>query len=318
MKRAFITGITGQVGSYLAELLLSKDYEVHGLIRRSSQFNTGRIDHIFDKLTLHHGDLLDPISIAAAIRKVRPDEIYHLAAQSHVGISFYEPIYTRATIVDGTANVMDAALAFAPKARIYNAATSEMFGDSPPPQCETTPFSPLSPYAVAKVHAFHDCVMRRKMGQWITNGILFNTESPRRGPTFVTQKIIQALVRRKPVTLGNVYAERDWGLSSEYVVAQWLMLQQDDPTDTCISTEQRHSVMDFAVAVCARLDLDPDKYILIDDKYRRPLDTPALQGDVSKARRELKWEAKTKFEDLIQIMVDGALRSDGFPRLGPR
>ena len=308
IKRAFVTGATGQDGSYLCELLLKKGYEVHGLLRRSSQFNTSRIDHIFSRLHLHHGDLLDPISISNAIIESQPHEIYHLAAQSHVGVSFHEPIYTRKTIVDGTCNVLDAVATFAPEARVYNAATSEMFGDSPPPQSETTPFSPLSPYGCAKVHAFHNCVMFRKVGGWISNGILFNHESERRGPTFVTQKIILSLSARKPVTLGNVYAERDWGYASEYVEAMWRLLQLDDPCDMVVGTEERHSVYEFAERVCEKLDLDPAEYILVDDKYKRPLDTPALQGDTSKARRELGWEAKTKFEDLIDIMLNGALR----------
>ncbi|MCK9230774.1 MAG: GDP-mannose 4,6-dehydratase [Syntrophales bacterium] len=316
MKKALITGITGQDGSYLAELLLGKGYEVHGLIRRSSSFNTGRIDHLYrdphepdTRLFLHFGDLAVSAHLAALLYDIRPDEIYHLGAQSHVRVSFDLPEYTGDITGLGTTRLLEAIRKSGIGVRFYQASSSEMFGEAPPPQSESTPFQPQSPYAVAKVYAYHVAKnYRDAYGLYACNGILFNHESPRRGETFVTRKITRAATRIKmglqdTLYLGNLDAKRDWGYAGDYVEAMWLMLQQDKPDDYVIATGETHSVREFAEEVFSRLDLRFDDYVRIDKRYFRPTEVDVLLGDASKALKQLQWEPKTSFRELIDMMV---------------
>lgn len=317
MKSAFITGITGQDGSYLAELLLSKGYEVHGLIRRSSSFNTGRIDHIYEdphqpnpRLKLHYGDLLDGVGITNLIREIQPDEVYNLAAQSHVMVSFTMPQYTAQVDGVGTVGILEAIRASSKKIRFYQASTSELFGSTPPPQNENSPFRPRSPYAAAKLMSYWATVnYREAFGIHATNGILFNHESPRRGETFVTRKITRAVAaikngKQEKLFLGNLDAVRDWGYAKEYVESMWLMLQQEQPSDYVVATGVGATVKDFVETSFSHVGLDWKDYVEVDKKYRRPTEVDALIGDPSKAERELKWKAATHWQDLAKLMVD--------------
>jgi len=322
MKKALITGITGQDGSYLAEFLLEKGYEVHGLIRRSSTFNTERIDHIYAdphdlkaKLFLHYGDITDSGQLTNLIYNIQPDEIYHLAAQSHVRVSFDMPEFTGDVTGIGTTRLLESIRRSGIKTRFYQASSSEMFGDAPPPQNEETPFRPRSPYGAAKVYAYsmvRNC--REGYGMFAVNGILFNHESPRRGETFVTRKITRALARIKiglqdKLYLGNLEAKRDWGYAGDYVEAMWLMLQQDVPDDYVIATGETHSVREFLEEAFKYAGLDWKKYMEIDKRYFRPLEVEFLQGDASKARKKLKWEPKVKFKELVKIMVEADIKN---------
>ncbi len=344
MKRALITGITGQDGSYLAELLLSKDYEVHGLIRRSSAFNTGRIDHIYTdphipgtRLFLHYGDLSDSGQLSSLVYNIRPDEIYHLGAQSHVKVSFDMPEYTGDITAIGTTRLLDAIRRSGIKARFYQASSSEMFGASPPPQNENTPFCPRSPYSAAKVYAYWMTVNYREgYKMFACNGILFNHESPRRGETFVTRKITRALAnmlagKQRKLYLGNIESKRDWGFAPEYVECQWLILQQDKPEDFVIGTGESHSVREFLEAAFNYVGIElkwkgkginekgiirsltstltstlniGDVLVEIDPKYFRPTEVDYLKADITKARQKLGWEPRTTFSELVKIMVD--------------
>lgn len=319
-KVAFITGITGQDGSYLAEFLLSKDYEVHGLIRRASTFNTGRIDHIYvdphvrgAKLFLHYGDLLDGVGLTNLIRDIKPTEIYNLAAQSHVMVSFTMPQYTAQVDAVGTVAILEAIRASKLDVKFYQASTSELYGSTPPPQNENSPFRPRSPYASAKLMAYWSTVnYREAFGLHATNGILFNHESPRRGETFVTRKITRAVAaikagKQEKLFLGNLDAVRDWGYAKEYVESMWLMLQQKKASDYVVATGVGASVRDFAEAAFAHAEMDWQKYVEIDAKYQRPTEVDALIGDPSKAKKELNWEAKTHWKALAQLMVDADL-----------
>ncbi len=319
-KVAFITGITGQDGSYLAEFLLSKDYEVHGLIRRASTFNTGRIDHIYvdphvrgAKLFLHYGDLLDGVGLTNLIRDIKPTEIYNLAAQSHVMVSFTMPQYTAQVDAVGTVAILEAIRASKLDVKFYQASTSELYGSTPPPQNENSPFRPRSPYASAKLMAYWSTVnYREAFGLHATNGILFNHESPRRGETFVTRKITRAVAaikagKQEKLFLGNLDAVRDWGYAKEYVESMWLMLQQKKASDYVVATGVGASVRDFAEAAFAHAGMDWQKYVEIDAKYQRPTEVDALIGDPSKAKKELNWEAKTHWKALAQLMVDADL-----------
>lgn len=320
MKRALITGITGQDGSYLAEFLLSKGYDVHGLQRRASTFNTGRIDHIFDHITLHMGDLTDAASINRVVRLVGPNEVYNLGAQSHVRVSFDEPVYSGDADALGTMRLLDAVYNEAPNTRFYQASSSEMFGSAPAPQDESTPFHPRSPYGVAKLYAYWAAVNYREgHGMHASNGILFNHESPRRGETFVTRKITRAVARIKAglqteLVLGNLDAKRDWGYAKEYVEAMWLMLQQEKPDDYVIATGETHTVREFVEAAFMHVGLDWQQYVTFGDKYTRPAEVDILLGDASKAKRLLDWEPKTKFEDLVKLMVDSDIEALNEPR----
>jgi GDPmannose 4,6-dehydratase len=308
--KALITGITGQDGSYLAELLLSKDYEVHGLIRRSSSFNTARIDHIFDRLHLHFGDLTDGSALGTLLSKVKPDEIYNLGAQSHVRVSFDCPEYTADADAMGTLRLIEAVRAHCPEAKFYQASSSELYGKVlEVPQSEMTPFYPRSPYGCAKLFSYWYTVNAREQGLFACNGILFNHESPRRGETFVTRKITKAAVRCKlglqsTLALGNLNAKRDWGYAKEYVEGMWLMLQQPTPDDFVLSTGKTHTIAYLLEVAFGHLDLDWRNYVTIDPKYYRPTEVDILQGDASKAKNILGWEPKTTFEELIQMMVD--------------
>lgn len=316
-NKALITGITGQDGSYLAELLLDKGYEVHGLIRRSSSFNTGRIDHLYrdphDKnarLFLHHGDLLDGSSLRRVLTAVGPDEVYNLAAQSHVRVSFDQPVYTVETGAIGTLMLLEAIRDTRVPARFYQASSSEMFGASPPPQSEQTPFRPRSPYACGKVFSYWQVVnYREAYGLFACNGILFNHESPRRGETFVTRKITRAATRIREglqgkLYLGNLEARRDWGFAGDYVEAMWRMLQQEAPDDFVIATGQTHSVGEFAEAAFRHVGLDWKQFVEIDDRYKRPTEVDVLQGDSSKARRALGWQPRVGFSELVKMMIE--------------
>jgi len=317
-KRALITGITGQDGSYLAELLLSKGCEVHGIIRRASTFNTGRLDHIYSDphlnktaLKLHYGDLSDASAMARLIDKIAPDEIYNLAAQSHVRVSFDSPEYTTDITATGVVRLLEAIRETGIKPRFYQASSSEMFGKvQEVPQKETTPFYPRSPYGCAKVYAHWITVnYRESYGLHASNGILFNHESPRRGETFVTRKITRAVAHiqaglQQKLYLGNLDAKRDWGYAQEYVQAMWLMLQQDQPDDYVIATNETHSVREFLEAAFAHAGLDWRKYVEIDANYYRPTEVDLLIGDYSKAKKKLGWEPKTRFVDLVKLMVD--------------
>ena len=323
-KKALITGITGQDGSYLAEFLLSKGYEVHGLIRRSSTFNTGRIDHIYvdpheagTKLFLHYGDLNDGGQLSNIIYNIQPDEIYHLGAQSHVRVSFDMPEYTGDITALGTTRLLEAIRRSGIKTRFYQASSSEMFGDAPAPQGEETPFRPRSPYAVSKVYAYW-MVRNYREGykMFACNGILFNHESPRRGETFVTRKITRAIARIKAglqekLYLGNLEAKRDWGFAPEYVEAMWLMLQQDKPEDYVIGTGESHSVREFLEEAFSYAGLYWKDYVEIDPRYYRPTEVEFLLSDPSKARERLGWNPRVNFKDLIKIMVDADMELIG-------
>ena len=317
MKKALITGITGQDGSYLAELLLSKDYEVHGLIRRASTFNTDRIDHLYRdvhdpdaKIFLYYGDLSVSGQLTDLLHDIEPEEIYHLGAQSHVRVSFDMPEYTGDVTGLGTIRLLEAIRKTGIKTKFYQASSSEMFGAAPPPQSETTPFQPQSPYAAAKVYAYFVAKnYRQAYNIFASNGILFNHESPRRGETFVTRKITRAATRiklglQKKLYLGNLDAKRDWGFAGDYVEAMWLMLQQEKPDDYVVATGETHSVREFAEKVFEKLDLDYKKYVDIDRKYFRPSEVDVLLGDASKARKALGWTPKVGFEQLIDMMIE--------------
>lgn len=319
-KVALITGVTGQDGSYLAELLLSKGYEVHGLIRRSSTFNTSRIDHIYEdphspnpKLFLHYGDLTDGVGLTNLIRDIKPNEIYNLAAQSHVMVSFTMPQYTAQVDAVGTVAILEAIRASGNDIRFYQASTSELYGSTPPPQNEESPFRPRSPYAAAKLMAYWVTVNYRDgFGIHATNGILFNHESPRRGETFVTRKITRAVAdiakgKQKELFLGNLDAVRDWGYAKEYVESMWLMLQKPTPGDFVVATGVGATVREFAEASFAQVGLNWAKYVKQEDKYRRPTEVDALIGDPSKAKRELNWQAKTHWKELAELMVKADL-----------
>ncbi|ESP62930.1 GDP-mannose 4,6-dehydratase [Smithella sp. ME-1] len=316
MKKAFITGITGQDGSYLSEFLLNKDYEVHGLIRRSSTFNTERIDHLYHdfhdpdaKLFLHYGDLSVSGQLMDLLHSIQPSEIYHLGAQSHVRVSFDMPEYTGDVTGLGTLRILEAIRKTGIKAKFYQASSSEMFGAAPPPQNEKTIFQPRSPYAAAKVYAYHVVQnYRDAYGLFATNGILFNHESPRRGETFVTRKITRAATQIKlglkdKLYLGNLEAKRDWGFAGDFVEAMWLMLQQDKPDDFVIATGETHSVQEFTQKVFSKLDLDYKRYVFIDPRYFRPTEVDVLLGDASKAKKMLNWKPKVTFDGLIDMMV---------------
>jgi len=316
-KKALITGITGQDGSYLAELLLSKGYEVHGIIRRSSSFNTERIDHLYQdrhvtgvKLFLHYGDLSDSASLMRLLHELQPDEVYNLGAQSHVRVSFDVPEYTGDVTALGATRLLEALRETAPKARFYQASSSEMYGlVQAVPQREDTPFYPRSPYGAAKVYAYWMTVnYRESYRMHASNGILFNHESPRRGETFVTRKITRALARikaglQKELYLGNLEAKRDWGYAPEFVEAMWLMLQQDQGGDYVVATGETHSVREFLEVAFACADLDWNQYVKIDPRYYRPAEVDLLIGDAAKAKKILGWQPKTTFAELVRIMV---------------
>jgi GDPmannose 4,6-dehydratase len=333
MKKAFITGITGQDGSYLAELLLRKGYEVHGLKRRSSSFNTGRLDNIYadwhredSRMFLHFGDLSDSTSLWNLLYSIQPDEIYNLAAQSHVRVSFDIPEYTCDVTANGALRILEAVRRIGLKSRFYQASSSEMFGSAPPPQSENTPFHPRSPYACAKLFG-HSITAnyRESYGIFAVSGILFNHESPRRGETFVTRKIARGAAHIKAglqdkLFLGNLSAKRDWGFAPEYTEAMWMMLQQDEPVDYVIGTGENHSVEEFLELAFAHVGLDWQEHVSIDPLYYRPAEVEELRAAPEKARRQLGWEHRTDFRRLIEIMVDaetvaaGALlRADAKP-----
>jgi GDPmannose 4,6-dehydratase len=325
MKKALITGITGQDGSYLAELLLSKGYEVHGIIRRASYFNTERIQHLFrdphepnNTFFLHYGDLSDSSNLARLIEKIAPDEIYHLGAQSHVRVSFDMPEYTADITGLGTIRILEAIRETRIKTKFYQASSSEMFGNAQEvPQKETTPFYPRSPYGIAKVFAYWTTVnYREAYGIFACNGILFNHESPRRGGTFVSRKITRGVARilagkQDKIYLGNLDAKRDWGYAPEYVEAMWRMLQQEKPDDYVIATGEAHSVREFVEEAFKLVNLDWQKYIAIDPRYHRPTEINLLVGDATKAKEKLGWEPKIKFKDLVKIMVEADLKAEG-------
>jgi GDPmannose 4,6-dehydratase len=316
-KVAFITGVTGQDGSYLTEMLLAKGYEVHGLIRRSSTFNTSRIDHIYQdphdlnpKLFLHYGDLIDGVGLTNLIREIQPTEVYNLGAQSHVQVSFTMPQYTGQVGAVGAVGLLEAIRSAEINTRFYQASTSELFGSTPPPQNEESAFKPRSPYAAAKLMAYWCTVNYREgYGMHATNGILFNHESPRRGETFVTRKITRAVAEitngsKKKLFLGNLDAVRDWGYAKEYVESMWLMLQQDKSSDYVVATGVGATVKDFAEASFARVGLNWEEHVEVDKKYIRPTEVDALIGDPTKATKELKWQAKTHWKELAELMVD--------------
>lgn len=321
-QTAFITGITGQDGSYLAELLLSKGYEVHGLIRRSSSFNTSRIDHIYQdihepnpKLFLHYGDLIDGVGLTNLIRGIQPDEVYNLGAQSHVQVSFSMPQYTGQVDAVGAVGLLEAIRSAEVNTRFYQASTSELFGETPPPQNEESFFKPQSPYAAAKLMAYWCTVNYRDgYGMHASNGILFNHESPRRGETFVTRKITRAVAEiaagsKKKLFLGNLDAVRDWGFAKEYVETMWLMLQKDKSSDYVVATGVGATVKDFAAAAFARAGLNWQDHIEVDQKYIRPTEVDALIGNPTKAERELNWKAKTHWKELAELMVDADIEA---------
>ena len=326
-KRALITGITGQDGSYLAELLLSKGYEVHGLIRRASTFNTTRIDHLYvdpheqgARLHLHYGDITDGSRLVTLLNQIHPDEVYHLAAQSHVRVSFDEPEYTGDTTGLGSIRILEAIRMVGLECRFYQASSSEMFGATPPPQNEATPFYPRSPYGAAKVYSYWVTRnYREAYGMFAVNGILFNHESPRRGETFVTRKITRAVARiaeglQDLLYLGNLDATRDWGYAPEYVEAMWLMLQQESPADYVVATGSAYSVRDFVALAFAHAGLDWEKHVRFDDRYLRPSEVDQLIGDPGRAADRLGWQARVQTPELAAIMVDAdrrMLESDG-------
>jgi GDPmannose 4,6-dehydratase len=355
-KKALVTGITGQDGSYLTELLLSKGYEVHGMVRRASTFNTGRIDHIYTDphvpgtmLFLHNGDLSDSGQLVNLVYNIRPDEIYHLGAQSHVRVSFDMPEYTGDITALGTTRLLEAIRRSGIKSRFYQASSSEMFGAAPPPQDENTAFCPRSPYAAAKVYAYWMVVNYREgYKMFACNGVLFNHESPRRGETFVTRKITRAVAnilkgKQRKLYLGNINAKRDWGFAPEYVEMMWLMLQQDEPDDYAVGTGESHSVKDFLEKVFNYVGIDiewrgegidrkgivrslssalnpalkvGDVIIEIDPRYFRPTEVDFLQADISKARRKLGWAPRTTFDELVKIMVDYDMKLIGLDPVG--
>ena len=331
-KKALITGITGQDGSYLAELLLQKGYEVHGIIRRSSSFNTERLDGIYrdrhdkgTKIFLHFGDLSDPSSMIKILGETQPDEIYNLAAQSHVRVSFDIPEFTGDVTGLGTVRLLDAMREVTPKARFYQASSSEMYGlVQEVPQKETTPFYPRSPYAVAKVYSYWITVnYRESYGLHASNGILFNHESPRRGETFVTRKITRAVARiqaglQEKLFLGNLESKRDWGYAPEYVEGMWRMLQQERPDDYVLATGETHSVQEFVEVAFARAKLDWKKHVAFDERYLRPAEVDLLIGDASKAKKKLGWVPKVKFKELTEIMVDADIEQLAEERAGKR
>jgi GDPmannose 4,6-dehydratase len=318
MKKVLITGITGQDGSYLAEFLLSKDYEVHGVIRRSSSFNTERINHLYSdphepgaRLLLHYGDLTDGAGLRQILTSICPDEIYNLGAQSHVRVSFDQPVYTAQVDAVGTVRLLEAIRDTGLQTRFYQASSSEMYGKvAEVPQKETTPFHPRSPYACAKVYSFWQTInYRESYEMFCCNGVLFNHESPRRGETFVTRKITRAATRIKQglqdkLYLGNLDAKRDWGFAGDYVEAMWLMLQQDKPDDYVVATGQSHLVREFLDLAFNMVELDWKKYTAIDPRYVRPAEVDVLCGDASKARRILGWEPSMSFETLVATMID--------------
>lgn len=321
MKKALVTGITGQDGSYLARLLISKGYEVHGVMRRTSTFNTDRIDDIYldphesaSRLFLHYGDLTDGTSLRRILEKTAPCEVYNLGAQSHVRVSFDQPEYTADTVATGTLRLLEAVRDYCATARrpvrFYQAGSSEMFGAAPPPQNETTPFYPRSPYGASKVAAHWYAVnYREAYGLFICNGILFNHESPQRGETFVTRKITRALGRirhglQSRLYLGNLEAKRDWGFAGDYVEAMWLMLQQDAPDDYVISTGETHSVREFLIEAAGYAGVDWEKCIEEDPRYFRPTEVDHLEGDSTRARAKLGWAPKVSFRELVRMMVD--------------
>lgn len=324
MKRAFLTGITGQDGSYLAELLLAKNYEVHGLVRRSSSFNTGRIEHIFQdphvpdrRLYLHYGDMVDAVGLERLLSEIQPDEIYHLAAQSHVRVSFDTPVYTADVVALGTVRLLEAMRRTCPSARFYQASSSEIFGNSPAPQNERTPLNPQSPYACAKAMAYHFvCSYRTAYRLFAANGILFNHESPRRGITFVTRKVTRGIARilagrQDKIYLGNLDAKRDWGHARDFVEAIYLILQHDSPDDFVIATGESHSVREFVEEAFRQVGLDWRKYVQHDARYERPAEVFHLCGDAAKARQVLGWRPKVGFRELIREMLEEDLRSEG-------
>jgi GDPmannose 4,6-dehydratase len=329
MKKAIITGITGQDGSYLADFLLSKDYEIHGIIRRSSSLNRSRIDHLYQdthesniRFFLHYGDLADSEQLTDLIYNVKPDEIYHLGAQSHVRVSFDLPEYTSNITGLGTTRILEALRRSGVPARFYQASSSEMFGAADPPQNEITPFHPRSPYAAAKVYAYWMARNYREGYNLFTcNGILFNHESPRRGETFVTRKITRTLARIKSgkekfLYLGNLEAKRDWGFAPEYVEAMWLILQQERPDDYVIGTGESHSVREFVAESFAYVGLDWEKYVKIDQKYFRPTEVEYLHSDASKARMRLGWKPRVSFQNLVRIMIDYDIEAEGLDSPG--
>ena len=320
---AFITGITGQDGSYLAELLLEKGYEVHGLIRRSSTFNTSRIDHIYQdphekntKLFLHYGDLIDGVGLTNLIREIKPNEVYNLGAQSHVQVSFTMPQYTGQVDAVGAVGLLEAIRSSGVDTRYYQASTSELFGSTPPPQNEESVFRPRSPYASAKLMAYWSTVnYREAYGLHASNGILFNHESPRRGETFVTRKITRAVAQiangsTQKLYLGNLDAVRDWGYAKEYVESMWLMLQQDLPSDYVVATGIGATVKDFMAHAFTQVGLNWEDYVIVDKKYMRPAEVDSLIGDPSKARNILGWEAKTTWSELATLMVNHDLSTN--------
>jgi len=321
-KKALITGVTGQDGSYLAELLLEKGYEVHGIIRRASTFNTSRLDGIYSdphclkhNLHLHYGDLADGSNLSRLVGKIQPDEVYNLAAQSHVRVSFDAPEYTTDITATGTVRLLEAIREVGIQPRFYQASSSEMFGlVQEVPQKETTPFYPRSPYGCAKVYSYWVTVnYRESYGMHASNGILFNHESPRRGETFVTRKITRAAAHIKlglqdKLFMGNLDAKRDWGYAKEYVEAMWLMLQQPEADDYVIATNETHTIRECLEVAFGRVGLDWQKYVEIDPRYYRPAEVELLIGDASKAKRKMGWEPKTKFKDLIELMVDADLK----------
>jgi len=331
MKKTLITGITGQDGSYLAELLLSKGYEVHGLIRRASTFNTGRIDHLYQdphkpktRLFLHYGDLADGSQLTNLIYNIRPEEIYHLGAMSHVMVSFEMPEYTGDVTGLGTIRLLEGIRRSGVNARFYQASSSEMFGTSPPPQSEETPFAPRSPYAAAKLYSYWLVKnYREAYNLFASNGILFNHESPLRGETFVSRKITRAAARIKlgvqdKLYLGNLEAKRDWGYAPEYVEAMWRMLQQDNSDDFVIATGKSHSVRDFLDESFGVLDLDWKQYVEIDKRYFRPTEVDILVGNAKKAKQRLGWEPKVNFKELVKIMVESDLKSEQLKLTGTK
>jgi len=322
MKKALITGITGQDGSYLAELLLEKGYEVHGIIRRASTFNTSRINHLYTdphisgvSLFLHYGDIADSTNLIKLLYKLQPDEIYHLAAQSHVRVSFDIPEYTADVTGLGTVRILEAIKEVGIKTKFYQASSSEMFGKAQSfPQNEKTPFYPRSPYGFSKIMAYWATINYRESYKiFAGNGILFNHESPRRGETFVTRKITRAVARikagiEKKLYLGNLDAKRDWGYAKEYVEAMWLMLQQEKPDDFVIATGKTHSVREFLEVAFSYVDLNWEEFVEIDSKYLRPTEVDLLCGDATKAKEVLGWEPKTSFEDLVKLMMDADIK----------
>lgn len=321
-QKALITGITGQDGSYLAELLLSKGYEVHGLMRRSSTFNTHRIDHIYvdphdanGRFYLHYGDLNDGGQLSNLVYNIHPEEIYHLGAQTHVRVSFDMPEFTGDITAIGTTRILEAIRRSGIKTRFYQASSSEMFGDAPPPQNEDSPFRPRSPYAAAKVYAYWMVKNYREgYNMFACNGILFNHESPRRGETFVTRKITRAVARIKfglqdKLYLGNLDAKRDWGYAPDYVEAMWMIMQQDTPQDFVIATGKSHSVREFLDEAFSYVDLDWKRYVEIDPRYYRPTEVEFLQGDAGRARQILGWEPTVDFKELVRIMVDADIKA---------